>query len=109
MRVVLKYTADKDRRQTFSEYFLRWCLGTGGYMANDTDIDELKAKKLCCQCVGEEYLKAEVQSIGKHGKCSYCGQNARSYTIGKMAERVETAFEQHFIRTSDQPTSVHIL
>lgn len=74
-------------------------------MANDTDIDELKAKRLCHQCVGEEYLGAEVRRKGKRGKCSYCGRNLRSYTIEDIAERVETAFEQHFRRTSDQPNS----
>lgn len=30
---------------------------------------------------------------------------ARSYTIEAIAERVETAFSQHFTRTSDQPSS----
>lgn len=66
--------------------------------------DELKAKLLCYQCVGEEYLKDEVARNGQSGQCSYCGRSARSYTIEDMAEHVETAFEQHFRRTSDQPT-----
>lgn len=74
-------------------------------MAHDDDIDELKAKWLCYQCVGEEYLKAEVQRNGQREQCSYCRRSARSYTIEDMAERVETAFEQHFRRTSEQPTS----
>ncbi len=74
-------------------------------MANDDDIDELKAKRLCHQCVDEGYLGAEVRCKGKRGKCSYCGRNIRSYTIEDIAERIETAFEQHFRRTSDQPNS----
>lgn len=74
-------------------------------MASDDDIDKLKAKRLCHQCVGEKYLGDEVQREGRRGQCFYCGRSARSYTIEKIAERVETAFEQHFRRTSDQPTS----
>lgn len=74
-------------------------------MASDDDINELKAKKLCHKCVGEKYLGDEVQCKGQRGRCSYCGRSARSYTIEDIAERVETAFEQHFRRTSDQPTS----
>ena len=74
-------------------------------MASDDDIDELKAKRLCHQCVGEKYLGDEVRRKGRCGQCSYCGRSARSYTIEDIAERVETAFEQHFRRTSDQPTS----
>jgi hypothetical protein len=74
-------------------------------MASDDDIDELKAKKLCHQCVGEQYLAEEVRCNGRRGQCSYCGRSAQSYTIEVIAERVETAFSQHLTRTSDQPSS----
>jgi len=74
-------------------------------MANDDDIDELKAKRLCYKCVGEKYLGDEARRKGQRGKCSYCGRTVRSYTIEDVAERVETAFEQHFRRTLDQPNS----
>ncbi len=74
-------------------------------MADDDDIDELKAKRLCHQCIGEEYLKIEVRRKGKRRQCSYCDRNVQSFTIEDIADRVETAFEQHFRRTSDQPTS----
>lgn len=72
---------------------------------DDDDINELKAKRLCHKCAGEKYLGDEVRHKGHRGRCSYCGRSARSYTIEDIAERVETAFEQHFRRTSDQPTS----
>lgn len=78
---------------------------TGGDMETDDDIHELKAKRLCHQCVGEEYLGAEVRRKGKRAQCSYCARRAESYMIEDIAERVETAFDQHFRRTSDQPTS----
>ena len=73
-------------------------------MTRHDGVDELNAKRLCHQCIGENYLKAEVRRKGGCGQCSYCGQRAHSYTIEAIAERVETAFEQHFRRTSDQPT-----
>lgn len=73
-------------------------------MENDDDIEELKAKKLCFLCIDEEYLKAEVQKRGKFELCSYCDQNGQSYTVEEVSERIEIAFEQHFRRTSDQPT-----
>lgn len=72
-------------------------------MGSDEDIDELKTKRLCYQCVGEQYLMTEMRRKGKRGKCSYCGRSIRSYTIEEIAESVETAFEQHFRRTSDEP------
>lgn len=74
-------------------------------MQNQQEVEKLKAKKLCHRCVGETYLRDEIQRDGKRRKCSYCDRTAKSYLIGKMTERVETAFEQHYARTSDQPTS----
>lgn len=74
-------------------------------MPSQEDFEELKAKKLCHRCVGEAYLSDEIQRTGKRRKCSYCGGTARSYSVGEVAERVQTAFEQHYTRTSDQPTS----
>jgi RES domain len=69
------------------------------------DVDELKAKRLCHRCVGDEYLSNEMKSEGKRAKCSYCGCVRRAYSIGKLAERIDAAFGQHYTRTSDQPTS----
>jgi hypothetical protein len=69
------------------------------------DLNDLKSKRLCEHCIGEKYLKAEVQGQGQPGQCSYCDQSAQTYSIGDLADRVEVAFEQHFRRTSDQPDS----
>ncbi|MGH8689315.1 MAG: RES family NAD+ phosphorylase [Burkholderiales bacterium] len=70
-------------------------------MADNNDIDDLKAKRLCYHCVGENYLCAEIKREGKRGRCSYCQRLAKSYTIEDMAERIDTAFEQHFIQLPD--------
>jgi hypothetical protein len=72
-------------------------------MNENDDFEKLKIKRLCYQCIGEQYLKDEVQQKGQRGRCSYCSRSVQSYTIGAIADRVETAFEQHFRRTSDQP------
>ncbi|ABE62774.1 hypothetical protein Nham_1974 [Nitrobacter hamburgensis X14] len=67
------------------------------------NIDELKAKHMCYACVGEQHFSDEIHAKGKRAKCSYCEKTRRTYSLGKVAERVETAFEQHYDRTSDQP------
>ena len=69
------------------------------------EVNKLKTKKLCYACVGEAYLGNEIGRDGKRAKCSYCGNTRRCYSLGNVAERVQVAFEQHYIRTSDQPTS----
>ena len=65
----------------------------------------MKVKRLCYACVGEQYLHDEMLSQGVRGTCDYCGQIRESYDIGDLAERIQAAFAQHYVRTSDQPTS----
>ncbi len=67
------------------------------------NVAELKNKRICFQCVGEDYLNAEIKSKGKRAKCTYCQGTRRSYSIGEVAELIEIAFDQHYVRTSDQP------
>lgn len=66
-------------------------------------IEELKAKMICSSCVREEYLSKEISMHGDHNKCSYCGESGPTYSVGDLAECIETAFEQHYNRTDDQP------
>ena len=66
-------------------------------------VEELKKKRICSSCVGENYLSEEISELGKRRKCSYCGNKDNCYSVGKIAKRVEMAFEQHCIKTPDQP------
>lgn len=74
-------------------------------MTTCEEIDEIKKRRICFQCVGDDYLSDEILERGKVRKCFYCGTKQKTYDIGNMSERVEKAFEQHFVRTSDQPSS----
>lgn len=69
------------------------------------EIDLLKAKKICYQCVREPYLREEVRSSGRRRKCTYCEHTRKSYLIGEMAERIDLVFEEHFIRTPSEPNA----
>jgi hypothetical protein len=73
-------------------------------MSNDDNIDDLKLKTICHWCIEEEYLKAEVRRRGRFSECSYCSKQLKTYTIEDIANCVETAFQQHFVRTPDQPS-----
>lgn len=58
------------------------------------DIEE---KKICYDCIGELFLKAEIEKEGSLMTCSYCGNDElESYTLLHLADRVHTAFEQHY-------------
>ena len=81
------------------------CNGKAELALDQQEIDALKTKKLCHHCVGESYLSNEMRAQGTKLRCSYCGRVAKSYRISELAERIEEVFDQHYFRTSDQPTS----
>ena len=70
---------------------------------NAQTVDDLKGQFVCYQCVGEKYLSAEIIRAGSKQSCSYCDGLAEAYSIGEMAERIAAVFEEHYVRTSDQP------
>ena len=74
-------------------------------MSKDDKIDKLKRRKLCFNCVGDSFLSDEICDQGRRGTCSYCGKRLKTYSMKQMSGRIESAFEQHYIRTSDRPSS----
>lgn len=69
------------------------------------DIDELNAKRICYECIGERFLSNEVATAGVTAKCDYCDQMEASWALEQLAERMETVFDNHFTRTNEQPDS----
>ncbi len=71
----------------------------------DDDIEQLRGRKICFYCVGEDFLSVQVSNNEWPGVCSYCGKNENGCSIGELSGFIEIAFSQHYRRTSDQPTS----
>jgi hypothetical protein len=71
----------------------------------DDDIDELGKKRICWQCIGDDFLCADVKKTGVAGECSYCGGERKTVSIEDLADRVEYAFEQHYRLTPDEPSA----
>lgn len=69
------------------------------------DEDELANKRICHACIDEAYLAAAVQANGNAGLCAYCAETAASLTIEELADRIETAFADHYTRTANEPDS----
>ena len=65
--------------------------------------EELKNRFICHRCVGEKYLSAEIKRDGHRHRCSYCGHRPAAYSVGEMAQRIGAVFDEHYVRTSDQP------
>ena len=58
---------------------------------------------ICDQCVAEPFLSSEIASTGKIAVCSYCESEDQCWTIEQLADRVEQAFAEHYVRTSNEP------
>jgi hypothetical protein len=71
----------------------------------DSDIEDLSQKNICFDCVKEIYLSGRIKKERKVRKCSYCGRRRSCYSIGEMTDVIEEAFQQYYVRTSDQPDS----
>jgi hypothetical protein len=69
------------------------------------DDDDPCDRRICMTCVAERYLSADIEHSGEVDACFYCGETAPTLLIEELAERVETAFEEHYVRTPDQPDS----
>ncbi|MDX2275665.1 MAG: RES domain-containing protein [Hyphomonadaceae bacterium] len=79
-------------------------------MSDADDVPEVAERRVCAGCVGEAYLKAEIERTGEVTECYYCGEDEDStITIEELAGRVETALEHHYERTSSEPEGIEYL
>ena len=69
-----------------------------------TEYDDAQ-KHICCECVGETYLAQQIENAGQTGDCSYCDQALARIPVEELADRIETAFAEHYVRTSAYPDS----
>ena len=58
---------------------------------------------ICHECVGDEFLKKEIQVQGKREKCTYCGKSRKSMPLSWLAESIHTAIQENFYLTSNEP------
>jgi hypothetical protein len=65
---------------------------------------KLDSLRLCSDCVGESFLRAEIEKRGQAGICFYCEGEGKTFSIGEMADEIETAFEEHFYCTPTGPS-----
>lgn len=63
----------------------------------------LAAKFICFHCVGEDFLRNEVESSTETRTCSYCRRVAAAFSVAEVADRVETAFGDHYQQTPTDP------
>ena len=65
---------------------------------------EIDQRVLCSACIGDDFLSAEIARHGEPDVCDYCNKHGVVTSIGELADRVETAFDSHYRRTSPEPS-----
>lgn len=75
-------------------------------MTNHADEPDANDRRLCLECVGEVFLRAEIQKDGSDDVCFYCKSGDKTFSIGAMADRIELALNQHFYRTPTEPSGM---
>jgi hypothetical protein len=71
---------------------------------DEKDVDELSERRICSQCVGDEYLKKEILAEGTEADCDYCDASGKTISMEELADRVEAAFTDHYVRTPTEPS-----
>lgn len=65
-----------------------------------------KDNRLCCECVGEAYLRSEIQRRGVEADCSYCDRHEKTFSITEMADALELALKEHFYQTPTEASGM---
>lgn len=61
-------------------------------MTMDTDeVHSIPHRRICSSCVGEEYLRDQINAFGDTAKCSYCSKKASTISIEDLASHVKRA------------------
>lgn len=76
---------------------------------NELDVEELKQSRICRDCIGEDFLRDEIERLGTDLECSYCDGDEKTISLEDFADYVDTAFEQHYHRTSTDPDGMDYL
>jgi len=62
-------------------------------------------KYICGNCIKEEYLGSEIETLGNRRKCSFCKKNQKTYLLSAVVSRVESVMRSFYERTLRDPTS----
>lgn len=60
-------------------------------------------RRICYNCIGESFLKAETKQNGKNRICSFCKTKTITYSLQQISQKIRVAFENHYSRTNTEP------
>jgi len=60
--------------------------------------------RVCCDCIGERYLSAEISTKGRLSICSFCHQENPTYSLRHLTKRIEKVILEHYETTPSEPS-----
>ena len=69
-------------------------------------LNEIKQKRVCNACVGEEFLAGLIESSSIVNVCDYCGESNFTITAEQLSDYVDEAMQSHFCLTRRDPTGI---
>jgi hypothetical protein len=72
-------------------------------MCAEEPILDTKERRLCFECVGEKFLRAEIERDGGDRTCFYCEQDRKTFSIGQVANFVYAGLSEFFDRPEQYP------
>ena len=60
-------------------------------------------KRVCHNCIGDDFLSEEIKASGSPLKCTYCACTKESINLYDLSDRVHGVIEEHFVRTPSEP------
>jgi hypothetical protein len=69
------------------------------------EINDLEIRRLCFNCVGDEFLSQEIETKGEDQPCSFCKTVDKTFSLDEISDRIEQAFSNHYVRTPDEPNA----
>lgn len=72
-------------------------------MCAEEPILDTKERGLCFECVGERFLRAEIERDGQDRTCFYCEQDRKTLSIDQVANFVYARLSEFFDRPLQYP------
>jgi hypothetical protein len=74
--------------------------------SSPVESDHVEGRLVCSDCIEEKFLHRDVKRSGIAGKCHYCEQHGKCWSISQLSDRIDKAFQQHLERTPENPDGV---
>lgn len=67
-------------------------------------VIDRKDRRVCSECVDDDFLRNEIGSSGQDGACFYCEQAGKTFSLAQLADLAGAALSELFVRVDPNQT-----